>query len=75
MCGLMMTRAEEAPSRARRSALALAARALTALMPAPGDGHTHEEHSHAKPVDEAERCNYAIKHSPPGLRRYRGGSG
>ena len=38
----MMTRAEEAPSRARRFALALAARPLTALMPAPGNGHTHE---------------------------------
>jgi hypothetical protein len=34
-----------APSRARRSALALAARPLTALMPAPGDGHTHEAHA------------------------------
>ena len=37
---------------------------------------THTRNTgHAKPVDEAERCSYAIKRSLPGLRRYRGGSG
>jgi len=44
--GLIVARVLGAPSRARRFALALAlvARPWTARSPAPGDGHTHEEH-------------------------------
>ena len=49
MCGLMIARAEEAPSRdaLRGILLSDAKRALDCALPARDDGHTHEEHSHA----------------------------
>ena len=54
MRGRRVARAEEAPSRARRFALALAARPLTARTPAPGYGHTHEAHATRMRVQASE---------------------
>ena len=61
--------------RCERNCDAMLSALLTAACPRQATATHTRNTGHAKPVDEAERCSYAIKRSPPGLRRYRGGSG